>query len=161
MAEEKPGEAVAEALKIRVTFDAGGPGSSVDSNPQVLRPGKKGAFWVQWELCSKLNTFPAYDVEFGNVVPCNLVDVADYHFKSKPVLDPETEKRTGWSWKLKPRKGSSVDAFRAIEYEIFFHYRPKGPSDRRYTSRLSKSFPVDPSLIVPPAGSGPLAGGSK
>ncbi|MCH9646701.1 MAG: hypothetical protein K0U98_00605 [Deltaproteobacteria bacterium] len=146
---------------IRVTFDAGGQGSFVDSNPQELQlspgPDKQVSFSMEWHLDTKRNTFPGFEVEFGNIVPCDMEDLMGYDFQSKPVTDAKSGKRTGWSWTL--TRGTDPDPANSsddeIEYEIFFVYRRKIGSGRTRTVRLSQYFQVDPSLIVPSVGGGP------
>lgn len=156
---------------VRVTFDAGGNGSAVDSNPQSFVLDDGDSFSVVWEIDRRMNVNKDFQVEFGNVVPCHVGEVekalAGYDFECVPILDHDG-RATRWQWRFTRQKGGSAPApaelVGEIEYEVFFVYRPQGNAMQALRGRIAslrKTSPVDPSMILPPKQSGPGRPGDK
>jgi hypothetical protein len=151
---------------VYITFDAGGAGSSVNSNPQyfAILDQDKGTFGVEWILNAPFHTCEGYSVEIGNVVPCRWQDISEglsgYDFRSKPVPAPETGLVNGWSWTFQSKNDGSRQSLEIlqgqIDYEVFLYYRHElDLPEKRRLVRLRSSAPLDPSLILPPKQSGP------
>ena len=125
---------------VRVTFDAGSNGLSVNQNPVEARRVEKGRRQIAWEL-KVINGNQNCKARLTNIVLCDFND--RWRLTEDGQLDAErSDDRWTWTFTAAGKEGLEV------HYDIFCTYGPENSATRTLSLRQSAS--VDPTVLTPP-----------